>query len=87
MSQGNRHAGVPHLLGEALLGLNLIVLLCRHPADGWGRPWQRLHLLDGFHGDALGKHPEEWRHIHDDTLLVRVRHRQIWGADSCIIST
>lgn len=60
MSQGNRRAGVPHLLGEALLGLNLVVLLCRHPADvGWGRPWQRLHLLDGFHGDALGKHPKE----------------------------
>lgn len=53
-------AGVPNLLREALLGLNLIMLLCRHSADiSRGCPGQRLHLLDGFHGDALGKHPEE----------------------------
>lgn len=85
MSHGNG-AGDPNLLGEALLGLNLVMLLCRHPADaGWGCSRQRLHLLDGFHGDTLGKHAEEWRHIHDDTLLVRVRHRQIWGAEKCVI--
>lgn len=88
MSHGNHGAGVPNLLGEALLGLNLVMLLCRHPADaGWGCPRQRLHLLDGFHGDTLGKHAEEWRHIHDDTLLVGVRHHQIWGAEKCVITT
>lgn len=71
-------AGVPNLLGEALLGLNLVTLLRGHLADaGWGRPRQRLHLLDGFHGDALGEHAEERRHVHDDALLVGVRHGQI----------
>ena len=69
---------VSDLLGIALLGLDLVVLLRRHPGDARrARPWQRLHLLDGFYGDALGEHLEERRHIHDDTLLVRVRHRHI----------
>lgn len=72
-----------NLLGEALLGLDLVVLFGRHPGDaGGGGPWQRLHLLDGFHGDALWKHLEERRHVHDDTLLVRVRHCHIWRAES-----
>lgn len=69
---------VSDLLGEALLGLDLVVLLRRHSGDVGRRcPWQCLHLLDGFHGNALGKHLEERRHVHDDTLLVRVRHRHI----------
>ena len=69
---------VSDLLGEALLGLNLIVLLRRHSGDVGRRcPWQCLHLLDGFQGNALGKHLEERRHVHDDTLLVRVRHCHI----------
>lgn len=69
---------VSNLLGEALLGLDLVVLLCRHPGDaGRGGPRQRLHLLDGLHGNALGKHLEERRHVHDDALLVGVRHGHI----------
>lgn len=79
---------VSNLLGEALLSLDLVVLLRRHPGDAGRRgrrPWQRLHLLDGFHGDALGKHPEEGRHVHDDALLVRVRHRHICGGEKCIM--
>lgn len=60
MSRGSYTSCVSDLLGEALLGLDLVVLLCRHPGDaGRGRPRQRLHLLDGFHGNALGKHLEE----------------------------
>lgn len=67
-----------NLLGEALLSLDLVVLLRGHPHDGGGGgPWQRLHLLDGFHGDALGQHLEERRHVHDDALLVGVRHGHI----------
>lgn len=73
---------VSNLLGEALLGLDLVVLLCRHPGDAAAsRPWQCLHLFDGFHGNTLGKHLEEWRHVHDDTLLVRVRHCHIWRTE------
>lgn len=69
---------VSNLLREALLGLDLVVLLCGHPRDsGRGRPGQGLHLLDGFHRNALGQHLEERRHVHDDALLVRVRHSHI----------
>lgn len=73
---------VSNLLGEALLGLDLVVLLGRHPGDaGRARPRQRLHLLDGLHGNDLGEHLEERRHVHDDALLVRVRHGHICGAE------
>lgn len=66
-----------YLLGEALLGLDLVMLLHLHSASAGGRWRQFLHLLNGLHGDALRKHSEEGGHVHDDALLVRARHRHV----------
>lgn len=50
---------VRYLLGEALLRLDLVVLLCCHTDATGRRPRQRLHLFDGLHRHALRKHLEQ----------------------------
>ena len=42
---------------------------------------QGLHLADGLHGDVVGQHGEQRRHVHDDGLLVGQLHRHVWDRE------